>query len=222
MARETDFLTLYKQLGLSPDCNLAEFKQAYRRRVAALHPDRETQRPPAPHAAEQLQRLTALYGAAMDFQRRHHRLPGAVASATVRAPRPSLDRRRPTAPPTTTRSGWWALVALLLIVTGWWLWPTPSAPESGFSGRVPAPSLLGAAESPPATGPRVINLGMDIRMVQLLQGTPALINDDLWEYGPSWIRFEKNKVIDWYSSPLQPLKVDASHPPPAAPASRPT
>lgn len=68
----------------------------------------------------------------------------------------------------------------------------------------------------------MITLGMDIRRVQLLQGTPALTNDDLWEYGPSWIRFEKNKVTDWYSSPLQPLKVDASRPPAPTSASHPT
>ena len=33
-----------------------------------------------------------------------------------------------------------------------------------------------------------------------------------WEYGPSWVRFECGQVVDWYSSPLNPLKASRSCP----------
>ena len=56
MARDTDFLELYRNLGLNPDCGLIEFKQAYRRRLAVLHPDRQTASTRTSPA--ELQRLT--------------------------------------------------------------------------------------------------------------------------------------------------------------------
>ena len=40
MAVGTDFLLLYKELRIKPGCGLGEFRQAYRRRVGELHPDR--------------------------------------------------------------------------------------------------------------------------------------------------------------------------------------
>ena len=33
-----------------------------------------------------------------------------------------------------------------------------------------------------------------------------------WLYGPSWVRFECSQVIDWYSSPLEPLRASRSRP----------
>ena len=45
----------------------------------------------------------------------------------------------------------------------------------------------------------------------------ALIGENRWDYGPSWIRFENDKVVDWYSSPLQPLKHATKHAPPPEP-----
>jgi hypothetical protein len=58
---------------------LADFKQAYRRHVAAWHPDRRRGSRADALAAARLQRLTAQYSAAMEFHRRHGRLPGAPA-----------------------------------------------------------------------------------------------------------------------------------------------
>ncbi|MGB5852363.1 MAG: J domain-containing protein, partial [Rhodanobacter sp.] len=77
MARETDFLDLYRLLDLQPGCGLDEFKHAYRRRVAVLHPDRRSDDPHGV-AAQRLQQLTAMYGMAMEFHRTHGRLPGAA------------------------------------------------------------------------------------------------------------------------------------------------
>ena len=83
MADETDFIDLYGKLRLEPSCSLAEFKQAYRRHVAAWHPDRRRGSRADALAAARLQRLTAQYSAAMEFHRRHGRLPGAVAVPRV-------------------------------------------------------------------------------------------------------------------------------------------
>jgi DnaJ-class molecular chaperone len=77
MSGDTDFLTLYQELGLAPGVSsLDEFKQAYRRRVVQLHPDRRVNTPDAADEAR-LQRLTQLYGAAIAFEQRYGRLPGA-------------------------------------------------------------------------------------------------------------------------------------------------
>jgi hypothetical protein len=73
------FIDLYGKLRLEPNCSLAEFKQAYRRHVAAWHPDRRRGSRADALAAARLQRLTAQYSAAMEFHRRHGRLPGAAA-----------------------------------------------------------------------------------------------------------------------------------------------
>lgn len=91
MADETDFLDLYGKLRLEPNCSLAEFKQAYRRHVAAWHPDRRRGSRADALAAARLQRLTAQYGAAMEFHRRHGRLPGAVSSPRVSVVVPSTE-----------------------------------------------------------------------------------------------------------------------------------
>lgn len=87
MAGDTDFLVLYEELGLAPGVSdLDAFKQAYRRRVAQLHPDRQAagQR----GDPDRLQRLNRLYGAAMAFEQRYGRLP--AASAASRRPEPSV------------------------------------------------------------------------------------------------------------------------------------
>ena len=215
MARETDFLALYKLLDLKPDCAPAELKHAYRRRVAALHPDRESHRAAVPHAAEQLQYLTALYGAAMDFHRRHHRLPGALGAVARPQERRFPEQRAEATRANQQRGRWWPVALVLAAVAGavWIMQPSPEYATIAY----PAAPPLVDTEVPAPLGPSVLALDMDPRTVQMLQGTPILISGDRWEYGPSWILFDRDKVFDWYSSPLRPLRTGSTHPAARAP-----
>ncbi len=214
MARETDFLDLYKDLGLNPGCGLAEFKQAYRRRVALLHPDRQASNQPDTPAADRLQHLTALYGAAIIFERRHGRLPGAVdvRSPQARAGRPATPRAV-TALPSRRRMRWPLLVLAVAAGSAWLLWdstPPPAAPTT------PAQSMpAGVPDQPEQAAPAMLEMGMDTDAVRTIEGEPVLIDGDRWEYGPSWVRFENDKLADWYSSPLRPLRTTTAHPPSA-------
>lgn len=79
---QTDFNHLYSTLGLQPGCSLHEFKQAYRRQFAQLHPDRITTRTLPDDAQQRLRQVIALYGDALNFHRRYGRLPGALAART--------------------------------------------------------------------------------------------------------------------------------------------
>lgn len=224
MARETDFLDLYRSLGLKPGCGLAEFKQAYRRRVAVLHPDR---RPAGAHqaiAAERLQRLTALYGEAMEFQRRHGRLPGAAAPA--RAPTVGATGGPSPAAPTDLRqpSRSRALILLAVLLVALLLWfGLPQSPQE-TPDNTPPPALpaerhVASPSTPTADSgdpehSEVLERGMRAKVVRLIEGEPMMTNGEFWEYGPSWIRFEHGRVVDWYSSPLRPLKLATTRRPP--------
>jgi DnaJ-class molecular chaperone with C-terminal Zn finger domain len=219
LARETDFLDLYRILGLNPGCELAEFKQAYRRRVAVLHPDRRTAEHNDIIAAERLQQLTALYGAAMEFERHHGRLPGALP---VRRPQakamPPAASRLPVTQPPQRRPRWLLVVPAAIVCIGWLLW------DSGWLSRNDVPEttttsssaasgggLSGQHEAAPSP---MLRLGMDTDAVRAIEGDPELFGGDLWEYGSSWIRFTNGKVADWYSSPLHPLKATTTRPMP--------
>jgi hypothetical protein len=82
---ESDFSRLYAQLDLRPDCTLEDFKHAYRKRVAELHPDRQGNGMPHESGTLSLSELTTLYATATRFHRLHGRLPGA-RSRTRTAP----------------------------------------------------------------------------------------------------------------------------------------
>ena len=218
LANETDFLDLYRRLKLSPGCELLEFKQAYRRHVALLHPDR----PAAAHldarAAELLQQLTAQYGAAMEFQRRHGRLPGAVA-----APRRAASEEttvpipcHPLAPSDVARRSHTKILVLLAVVaTGTLLWsiaPLSSLPETAL---IPEP--VNEVSQPESLASQVLSLGMSAESVRAIEGDPEAVHDGRWEYGPSWISFDHDEVVDWHSSPLRSLKTTSSRPPNKSP-----
>ncbi|BDU21873.1 hypothetical protein DYGSA30_33300 [Dyella sp. GSA-30] len=212
LANETDFLELYRELGVSPGCCLLDFKRAYRRHVARLHPDRPGDG--QPRVGDQLQQLTAQYSAAMEFQRRHGRLPGAQAE-DIRAntPEPSFRSTLPTLTPTREPRRGPSKVTILfaLSVTAALFWctdPLPFLPEVSHAPYI-APSTAEMPEKPVVS---TLALGMSSENVRAIEGEPTLIRDDRWEYGPSWIRFENGEVVDWYSSPLQSLKTPAGRP----------
>ena len=134
MAGDTDFLVLYEELGLSPGVSdLDALKQAYRRRVAQLHPDRQSA---DPTDTDRLQRLNRLYGAALAFEHRYGRLPAATAGTrradAVRAeeaPAPAraggherrVPRTRNFAAPRRNRARYYlALVILLALAFAIW------------------------------------------------------------------------------------------------------
>ncbi|RDS83643.1 hypothetical protein DWU98_04745 [Dyella monticola] len=219
MGNEVDFLDLYRQLRVSPECDLQEFKQAYRRCVSTLHPDRR----PAGYrgytnsrAAQRLQQLNVQYEAAMTFQRLHGRLPGAL-------PTPAATPQRvgpPPRPPSQKSSGtprrpnvkW--LIPIALVALGFLFWGASAVtpPSDGTNDSTTHDSEANLGDAPAAP---VLTLGMSPENVRAIEGSPVEIRDDLWEYGPSWVRFDHDSVIDWYSSPLHSLKTAQTRPPAA-------
>ncbi len=213
MANETDFLELYRTLGLSPGCDLHEFKRAYRRHVSQLHPDR------VGGDVRQVQTLIAQYGAAMDFQRRHGRLPGAAAPGRVVPAAPSAPAPPPSyAPPlqetaeepVPPRVRPTMLILLVVVVLGVLLWSFAplSSPES-TPATTPADTDAHPHETVSAPS---LSLGMTPAEVRAIEGDPLIVHRDRWDYGPSWIQFENDQVIDWYSSPLHSLRAASSRP----------
>jgi hypothetical protein len=218
MAGDTDFVRLYQQLGLDSGCTLEAFRQAYRKRVGALHPDRTGARA---QATDQLQQLNALYAAAMEFHRRHGRLPGASqatgsAAGTVSGGAPAAVQPMPMHPAENRSSLRWMPIGLVLVIAVLWIFSLQEADEPA------APSALASAravaEIPhephrPVPKPTAMTLGISAQQVRALHGDPVSGWEQRWEYGPSWVAFRCGVVVDWYSSPLRPLRVETEHPP---------
>lgn len=231
VTQETDFLDLYRQLSLSPGCDLSALKQAYRRRVAALHPDRQPNLAVDANASARLQRLTAQYGAAMEFHRRHGRLPGAPttravtagpasegspagtdpfvalrgASPPVGAPMDAANRVVAAKRRVRGRLAAWLVVAALGVLA--WNLHSMSfrAGADGTSEEAAQPSDKSAAAGDEATDAPALRLGMSADEVRAIEGDPVSTHGDLWEYGSSWVRFDHDQVVDWHSSPLRAL-----------------
>lgn len=181
MGTDTDFNALYRELGVTADCDIGQFRQAYRRRVGSLHPDRLGM----DGGLARLQQLNQSYARAVEFHRRHGRLPGATRIEGGRALfefAPGAAGNPPPMAGKPHRARYSVLVALVA-VTLMWLHETNSA------------------------GPR-ITLGMTAGDVRAIQGKPSTVGGPRWEYGSSWIEFRCGKVADWYSAPRQPLRVD--------------
>lgn len=78
---------------------------------------------------------------------------------------------------------------------------------------IPAQAVAVQEDGQPVMAPpRLIEIGMDSETVRSIQGDPVQWEGSEWLYGPSWIRFERGRVIDWYSSPLHRLKTETSSP----------
>lgn len=225
-----DLAHLYSQLDLQPDCTLEELKRTYQRRIAELHPDKGADAA-TPEVRLLLPELIWLYAAATRFYRRHGRLPGAALppreptagspqtglssspTATPSADPPSAASRSPPLgdahemPPRHTLA-WAILLLVLLIVTSSWGWLMPTTPEESM------PATAGPEAAVAANTLGYLELGMDEAAVVAIQGEPTLVRDTRWNYGPSWLEFEEGRVVDWSSSPLQPLKTATPSPAP--------
>jgi hypothetical protein len=86
------------------------------------------------------------------------------------------------------------------------------------AGEAPATTAADAGTDPGAlafeNSRERLALGMDANTVRAIQGDPLQWNGTMWVYGPSWLRFDDDGVlVDWYSSPLHPLRTATSSPP---------
>lgn len=205
LASETDFLDMYRTLGLRPGCALPDLKQAYRRHVSRLHPDRRGGVTTDPVATASLQRLIAQYDAAMAFQREHGRLPGVTPRVRFSVPEAHVAPVRMRA---VRRPAWrhpalaLLLPAVAIIVLGWDIATRPEAPSEQVA---PADTAEPAAMPTKSTKAPILTLGMSPSEVRDIEGLPVSVRGDRWEYGPSWVLFEDGRVVDWYNSPLRSL-----------------
>lgn len=211
-----DFSQMYAELGLQPDCSLEQFRHACRQRISELHPDRAPN-PDTPAGGLSVGELIALQSAALAFHREHGRLPGSplrhvragVATARPTVGDPGMVAGAGRGRRATSR---WPLAVLLLassLVVGMWLDIAPPQPPVAPTGQ---PQQSAEREFATALPNGPLELGMDAATVRLIQGDPMRIHNNTWEYGPSWLRIEHNRLVDWYSSPLYRLNTRTSSP----------
>jgi hypothetical protein len=216
-----DFAQLYSQLGIGADCSLEEFKQACRRRIREQHPD--VSGPDLPSIATQipLAELLPLYAKALRFHRKHGRLPGAApapAPAHARAV-PSRERSFPTGASTTgtptpalpeagaPRASLRAPLLLIAVaVAVVFVVLNPSNDDAPGSQQPAHAAIPDEAQTNAAPIDELLEIGMDMETVREIQGEPMQKDGSEWIYGPSWLRFERGHLVDWYSSPLHALK----------------
>lgn len=222
------FERLYAELGVSPDDDLARVRLAYRRRLSALHPDKNTGTTVA--GGLSFQELKTLYAQALEVHRVHGHLPGArpqlVTPVPVAAsPRRQHPVRQPSRDKPAARSRWGvAWVGLCFVTACVAVFAlTHRAEQASEAAGVASPGALDApvpADASTATvgvSPNVVAggaaaiparlaLGMHKEMVASIQGAPVEQGDATWYYGPSWLQFEDDRLVAWYSSPLRPLQ----------------
>lgn len=235
MSAPTDFLRLYQELGLAPGSNIEQIKRAYRRRVSELHPDRAGKLYSAStqDAAAHLQQITQYYNAALQFYRQHGRLPGSIVPprSGPRAEGSTAPLAATEIPSTRSRIGVYligAVVAIAAALVWFGSYGTPDAP-SDAPAAADSPTAQKAGASAPAEqendvpegeplplGPHELDIGLTVEDVARIEDAPVTHDDQRWDYGPSWIMFERGKVVDWYSSPLRPLRHATTRPLPRA------
>ncbi len=74
--------------------------------------------------------------------------------------------------------------------------------------------------APAMAAAQAIAPGMGKDTVRDILGEPLDMHALRWTYGPSWVEFHCGRVVDWYSSPLRPLRVSATRADTAAPTDR--
>lgn len=218
MTEDTDFSALYSALGVGPDCTPGQFRQAYRRAVARLHPDQQG----GSGDVSRLQELNRQYGIAMGFLRTHGRLPGASARPL---PASKPDVAGPATPRQlqaaygnaesveTDKAGedrssryfvWLAVLAIAVLAVH------ALEPLQDSKPQADGPDATQDGHARPAG---TITLGMGKQQVKAIQGDPTSQHGLRWNYGPSWVEFRCGDVAtDWYSSPQQPLHAETKHP----------
>jgi len=221
--KNPDYNRLYLELGLQPNCSVDELRQAYRRHVAGLHPDRGDHDPQRDGSLP-LSDLNALYDEVVRFHQRYGRLPGATLPARVRTPVPvsavSATADATTAPDrapgNSGRRLWLALLLIATVVAALVLGsPGPGEPARPAVVQQRSIATPDTPPSPDEAPPSRLALGMDAETVLEIQGEPVRRSDVEWTYGPSWLRFERGKLVDWYSSQLRPLRTSGARPTPA-------
>lgn len=226
-----DYSHLYSELGVQPGCGVDEMRQAYRRHVAQVHPDRDRARP-ADAGAMPLSDLNALYHEALRFHQRFGRLPGAPMEHAARTPPATPIAAEQSLAPLQAAPGdaerparWPLLLVALAAMAAVYAWPdrerSPASAQASGPGdpatqaRRPATRLAPGVPGRPARVAQapMLEVGMDAATVVAIQGKPMRSSDVEWTYGPSWLRFEDGKLVDWYSSPLRPLQTASPTPP---------
>jgi hypothetical protein len=209
----------YALLRATPGCDLDELKRCYRLAVRDLHPDRNPELAADSAAQDALSELTIAYRRLHDYHRAYGRLPGETLRRAANPP----DPNRPVAaarPPAGGRRRWIGF-ALAAGAAFYWLWPReavePAAAPAAVAPPPPAstspPSVRGFSDpyaDAESAVRKAVRIGDTKLKVRAILGTPILGTAEVWEYGPSHVRFEDGRVIDWYSSPLTPIAVDES------------
>ncbi len=223
----------YVLLGAPHGCDLETLRLLYRRAVREVHPDVNPALADVPEAQQRLRALNAAMQRLEEFQRDHGRLPlqplnAGPEAAPVAAIGPGVavaPRARVADEPARVGGLKWLLVSTTVALAIWALAPEPAKPPPPAP-RVPPHAEQEATRLADDAARRQaryamtvgVRIGDDVDRVRAILGKPLLVTGDIWEYGPSHVIFRGGRVVDWYSSPLQPISVDeASRLAPASP-----